>query len=175
MINVYYKEVEGEIVFFTGNVLYTEEGATLNPTDEQMIAAGWQVYIEPEPTNAEKLAAAKAEKIAQIDAYDSSPAVEQFTINDTPMWLGHELRQQIRTSADAYEALGYENMTKVFNGTEFTFPINTWRQMLNALEVYAAEALNTTERHKNIVNAMGSVQDVVNYDYTQGYPLKLEF
>lgn len=175
MINVYYKEVEGEIVFFTGNVLYTEEGATLNPTDEQMIAAGWQVYIEPEPTNAEKLAAAKAEKIAQIDAYDSSPAVEQFTINDSPMWLGHELRQQIRTSADAYEALGYENMTKVFNGTEFTFPINTWRQMLNALEVYAAEALNTTERHKNTVNAMTRRKDVEDYDYTVDYPTKLEF
>ena len=171
----YYKIIDNKQVFFKGNVLYTEQGTIINPTEEQMINAGWQVYIEPEPTNAEKLAAAKAEKIAQIEYYDASDNVEQFTINGTPMWLGHELRQQIRTSADAYEALGYENMTKVFNGIEFTFPIAVWRQMLNALEVYAAEALNTTERHKNAISSMDKIQDVIDYDYTAGYPTKLEF
>ena len=171
----WYKEINGETVFFTGNVLRTETGETLNPTEQQMIDAGWQVYVEPELTDAEKLAAAKAEKIAQIEAYDASPNVEMFTINDVPMWLGHELRQQIRTSADAYESLGYENMTKVFNGTEFTFPITVWRQMLNALEVYAAEALNNTERHKAAVDTMTSLQEVIDYDYTANYPSKLSF
>ena len=171
----YYKEINGETVFFTGRVLTTEQGTILNPTEEQMLAEGWLVYVEPEPTNAQKLAAAKAEKIAQIETYDSSDAVEQFTINDTPMWLGHELRQQIRTSADAYEAAGHEDMTKIFNGTEYTFPISAWRQMLNALEVYAAEALNATERHKAAVQAMTRRKDVEDYDYTTGYPLKLAF
>lgn len=172
---MYYKIIDNKEVFFKGNVLYTEQGTIINPTEEQMINAGWQVYVEPEPTNAQKLAAAKAEKIAQIEYYDASDNVEQFTINGTPMWLGHELRQQIRTSADAYEALGYENMTKVFNGIEFTFPIAVWRQMLNALEVYAADALNTTERHKINVQQMTRRRDVEDYDYTEGYPAKLEF
>ncbi len=171
----YYKVINGENVFFKGNVLYTDEATIVNPTEEQMLAAGWMVYVEPEPSNAEKLAAAKAEKIMQIEMYDASDAVEQFTINDVPMWLGHELRQQIRTSADAYEAMGYEQMTKIFNGAEFTFPISVWRQMLNALEIYAAEALNTTERHKAAVNAMTRRKDVEDYDYTTGYPTKLEF
>ena len=171
----YYKEINGETVFFTGRVLTTEQGTILNPTEEQMLAEGWLVYIEPEPSDAEKLMKAKVEKIAQIDNYDASSNVEEFTINGNPMWLGHELRQQIRTSADAYEALGYETMTKMFNGFEFTFPIAVWRQMLNALEVYAAEALNATERHKANVNALTSIQAVVDYDYTTGYPLKLVF
>lgn len=171
----YYKIIDGENVFFKGNVLYTDEATIVNPTEEQMLAAGWMVYVEPEPSNADKLAAAKAEKIMQIEMYDASDAVEQFTINDVPMWLGHELRQQIRTSADAYEAMGYEQMTKIFNGAEFTFPISVWRQMLNALEIYAAEALNTTERHKATVNAMTRRKDVEDYDYTTGYPTKLEF
>lgn len=47
--------------------------------------------------------------------------------------------------------------------------------MLAALEVYAAEALNTTERHKNAVMDMDNIQDVTDYDYTTGYPEKLEF
>lgn len=172
---MYYKVIDNENVFFTGNVLHTDEANIINPTEEQMLEAGWMVYEEPEPSNAEKLAAAKAEKIMQIETYDSSDAVEQFTINDTPMWLGHELRQQIRTSAEAYSAIGQETMTKVFNGAEFTFPISVWIQMLNALEVYAAEALNTTERHKNTVMAMTRRKDVEDYDYTTGYPEKLVF
>lgn len=171
----YYKVINNETVFFKGNVLYTDKGTIINPTEEQMIEAGWLVYVEPEPTNAEKLAAAKAEKIAQIEYYDASENVEQFTINGTPMWLNHEVRQQIKTSVEAYIATGKETVTKIFDGVEYTFPCETWLQMLAALEVYAAEALNTTERHKINVNSMDNVQDVIDYDYTTGYPLKLAF
>lgn len=171
----YYKIVDGETVFFTGNVLVTDEFTIINPTQEQMLNEGWQVYTEPEPTNAEKMTAAKEEKLAQIESYDASPEVEEFTINGTPMWLGHELRQQIRTSADAYTAMGIDTMTKIFNGVEYTFPITQWVQMLNALEIYAAEALNTTERHKAAVIAMTRRKDVEDYDYTTGYPEKLSF
>lgn len=172
---MYFKIINGETVYSDGKFLRTEENNIINPTEEQMLEAGWQVYTEPEPTAEELLQQAKREKIAQIETYDSSENVEQFTIVDTPMWLGHELRQQIRTSADAYDALGAETMTKVFNGMEFTFSIPIWKQMLNALEVYAAEALNTTERHKNAISAMTNIQDVIDYDYTTGYPLKLSF
>lgn len=172
---MYTKIIDDKQVFFNGGSIITETGVIVNPTEEQLAENGWLPYQEPEPSDEEKLAAAKEEKIMQIDNYDASPNVEEFTINGNPMWLGHELRQQIRTSADAYEALGHETMTKVFNGVEFTFPIEQWRQMLNALEVYAAEALNATERHKINVSKMDNIQDVIDYDYTTGYPLKLSF
>lgn len=171
----YYKIVEDKEVFFTGNILVTEEGVIVNPTEEQMLNAGWLVYQEPEPTNAEKLKAAKEEKIRQIDNYDASPSVEQFTINGTPMWLNHEVRQQIKTSVEAYMATGAQTVTKIFDGVEYTFPCETWLQMLAALEVYAAEALNATERHKINVQQMTRRKDVEDYDYTAGYPTKLEF
>lgn len=180
---MYYKIIDDKTVYSDGKILNTEitkgdstrKVTIINPTEQQMLDAGWQVWIEPEPSEETKLQMAKQEKIMQIDNYDASSNVEEFTINGNPMWLGHELRQQIRTSADAYEALGYETMTKVFNGVEFTFPIEQWRQMLNALEVYAAEALNATERHKNAINLMDNIQDVIDYDYTTGYPMKLAF
>lgn len=171
----YYKIIDNVETFFEGNVLYTEDATIINPTEEQMIAAGWQVYVEPEPTNAQKLAAAKAEKIMQIETYDASSAVNEFTINDVPMWLDHNLRQQIRTSAEAYTAMGINEMTKVFDGQEFTFTVPDWLLMLNSLEVYAAEALNTTERHKNAVLQMTRRKDVEDYDYTVNYPAKLHF
>lgn len=171
-----YIKIDGDtILYSSGKVLKFENKTIFNPTEEQMLAAGWQVYIAPEPTDEEKLENAKNEKIQQIISYDSSTNVNSFSINGQEMWLDHELRQQIKTSAEAYAALGYDNMTKVFNGQEFTYPVSTWLQMLNALEIYAAEALNSTERHKNNVMQLDNIQDVIDYDYTTNYPEKLTF
>lgn len=175
MTERYYKIIDGETVFFTGKALYTENGAILNPTEQQMTDAGWLVYAEPEPTEQQLLEQAKQEKLMQIDNYDASNNVEQFFIDGIPMWLGHELRQQIKTSVEAYMAMGQTEVTKIFNGMEFTFACEQWLQMLAALEVYAAEALNVTERHRIAVNALDNEGDVRDYDYTAGYPGKLEF
>lgn len=118
---------------------------------------------------------AKAEKKAQIDNFDSSNAVNSFSINGNDMWLSVEERQQIATQINANEAAGRENMTRWFNGISFTFPLNTWKQMLTALEIYAGDALNVTESHKASVDALDSIEAVDSYDYTVGYPTKLVF
>lgn len=127
------------------------------------------------PTPERTLEQAKFEKKQQIQTYDSSDAVNSFTISGNNMWLNVEQRQQIATQISANEAAGRETMTRWFNGTSFTFPINVWKQMLISLEVYAGDALNVTEAHKSAVNALNSINDVDNYDYTTGYPNKLTF
>lgn len=169
----YHKIEDGNEVFFTGNVLHIDGATIVNPSEEQMTDAGWQVWVAPEPTAEELLARAKAEKIAEIDALDATK--EQFAINGQQMWLGHELRQQLKTSVEAYAAMHQENVTKWFGGQEFTFPVNAWLAMLAALEVYAAEVLNTTEAHKVAVESLDSVDAVDAYDITAGYPEPLVF
>lgn len=166
----YYKNIDGETVFFSGNVL---NGNILNPTEEQMISAGWLVYVEPEPTAAELLERAKVSKLMDIDSYDSSDDVNLFYLAGQPMWLDAQTRQTLRISIESYAAMGMENATKWFSGHQFTFPTSAWLQMLNALEVYAAEALNVTEAHKAAVLAMDNIEDVEAYDITTGYPEKL--
>jgi len=47
--------------------------------------------------------------------------------------------------------------------------------MLAAVEVYAADALNVTESHKAAINALTTIKDIEDYDFTTGYPEKLEF
>jgi len=37
------------------------------------------------------------------------------------MWLDHELRQQLKTSIEAYLSVGNDTVTKWFNGNSFTF------------------------------------------------------
>ena len=89
------------------------------------------------------------------------------------MWLDAKTRQTLKVSIDSYKALGYEKMTKWFNGMTFTFSLAYWEYMLNLLEVYASESLNTTEAHIAQVSSMTDIDDIKNFDVTKDYPQKL--
>ena len=143
------------------------------PSVEQLTEWGFEEYIEPTPTPEELLARAKANKIAELEAYDDSE-VNSFSVNGKDMWLDHDLRQQLRISLDALSQAGRENVTKWFDGVEYTYPIDVWYYMLGQVEVYASDALNVTESHKAAINALESVEDVEAYQF-MGYPEKLSF
>lgn len=145
------------------------------PSEEQLEAWGFEEYFEPKPTPAELLERAKQEKIAELEAYDQSDAVNGFTLGGQTMWLTRDDRTQISESISAYEGTGAQQMTKFFGGVAYTFPLNVWKLMLNALVVYASEALNATERHRAAILLLQSVQEVEGYDFTEGYPQKLVF
>lgn len=170
----YYKIINDEMVFFK-NPLIVGETQVFNPTEDMLIEQGWQEYIPPVPTEEELLQEAKLNKIAEIEDYDKSDAVNSFSIGGVDMWLDFNLRQQLRTSIIAYQKLNEQTVTKWFNGVEYTFTTEQWMNMLNALEVYASEALNVTEAHKAAVNALTSIQDIEDYDITLDYPNKLQF
>ena len=144
------------------------------PSVEQLESWGFVEWVEPTPTPEELLARAKANKIAELEAYDDSE-VNSFSVNGKDMWLDHDVRQQLRISLDALSQAGRENVTKWFDGVEYTYPIDVWYYMLGLVEVYAADALNVTESHKAAINALTSVNEVEAYDYTVGYPDKLSF
>ena len=145
------------------------------PSVEQLQAWGFEEWVEPEPTPEELLARAKAEKVAELEVYDASDAVNSFTVNGKEMWLDAATRQQLRISLDAMKAVGRETVTKWFDGVEYTFPTDTWFFMLGQVEVYAADALNVTEAHKAAILSLATVEDVAAYDFTVGYPEKLNF
>ena len=124
---------------------------------------------------ADELGDAKRTKLMAINVYDQSDNVNVFYLGGQSMWLDAQTRQTLRISVESFKAMGTENVTKWFGGQEFTFPVNTWLQMLNVLEAYAGEALNVTEAHKAEVMAMESVSEVEQYDITQGYPEAVVF
>ena len=144
------------------------------PSVEQLESWGFKEYIEPTPTPEELLARAKANKIAELEAYDASDAVNSFSVNGKQMWLDAQTRQQLRISLDAMQQAGRETVTKWFDGLEYTYPIDVWYYMLGQVEVYAADALNVTESHKAAINALESIEEVEAYEFT-GYPEKLTF
>ena len=145
------------------------------PSVEQLKQWGFEEYIEPTPTPEELLARAKANKIAELEAYDASDAVNSFSVNGKQMWLDAQTRQQLRISLDAMQQAERENVTKWFDGVEYTYPIDVWYYMLGLVEVYASDALNVTESHKAAINALDDIEEVEAYEFHQNYPEKLAF
>lgn len=179
----YYKIVDGETVFFSGNILRTTEEidgeiqnvVIYNPTEEMILAAGWMIYEppvepEPEPTEEELTERARENKLMEIDTYDNSRSVNIFYLAGQPLWLDAQTRQTLRISIESYQTMGIESVTKWFNDQQYTFPTTAWLQMLVALEVYAAEALNVTEAHRSAVRHLTSRVEIDEYDVTVGYP-----
>ena len=165
-------------VFWNGNDVEIDGMTIVNPSEEQLAEAGYVEYVEPEPpvpTPEELLEQAKTVKLSEIEAYDSSDAVNSFTIGGQTMWLTVDERQQIATQISASEAVGRESMTRWFGGVAYTFALAVWQRMLVALEVYAGDALNVTEAHKQAVRQMTSVEEVEAFDITADYPDKPNF
>ena len=117
----------------------------------------------------------KEEAIEQITEYDQSEDVNSFTLQGKQMWLPKETRVGLVNSVTIEKNAGKETTILWFGGERYELPVDTALQMLSALELYALECYNVTAAHKAAVNALESVEDVVAYDYTQGYPEKLNF
>lgn len=117
----------------------------------------------------------KEEAIEQITEYDQSEDVNSFTLQGKQMWLPKETRVGLVNSITIEKNAGKKTTVLWFGGEKYELPVDTALQMLSALELYALECYNVTASHKAAVNALESVEDVVAYDYTQGYPEKLNF
>lgn len=128
-----------------------------------------------EPTSAELLNIAKAKKQCEITNHDNSANVNSFIIGGLPMWLNFELRSRLKASLDAIDAAGGDSMTKNFGGLDYTFPLEQWYAMLNAVENYAGQCQTVTEGHRRAVAALTTVKKVESYDHTTGYPQKINF
>lgn len=128
-----------------------------------------------EPTAEELLALAKGKKDGDITAFDNSANVNSFIIGGLPMWLSWEQRSRLISSINAIEADGGTEMTKSFGGIDYTFTTVQWRAMVNIVEDYAGRCQTVTEEHRKTVNALTTVKKVEAYDYTVGYPEKVNF
>ena len=117
----------------------------------------------------------KEEAIEQITEYDQSEDVNSFTLQGKQMWLPKETRVGLVNSVTIEKNAGKETTVLWFGGERYELSVDTALQMLSALELYALECYNVTAAHKAAVNALERVEDVVAYDYTQGYPEKLNF
>lgn len=122
-----------------------------------------------------KLDQAKKEIIRKIDEYDTSVNVNSFKFNGVDVWLSKDTRVGLMNSISIEKAAGKEQSVLWFNNICVTVNCDSAIQILSALELYALDCYNKTAKHKVNVQNLSSIEEVHNYDYTQGYPNKLEF
>lgn len=131
-------------------------------------------FIEVDTASNDPLEVAKQAVSEAILAYDSSDAVNQFSINGTDIWLDKATRAGLKLRLEAEQAEGKENTTLWYGTEAITLPVANAIVMLNRLEIYASESYDVTQGHLARIALMESVEEVLGYDFTEGYPKKLE-
>lgn len=168
------KYIKDNRIKFRSDIIIRKNGKQIiNPTEEMLLADGWEEYVTPEPTAEELLARAKANKIREIEAYDTSSAVNSFFYGNVEFWLDRDTRVSVRSTAEIMKEMGKQTMTLWLGDVNVTLAPAQVLQMLAVLEIYALECYNTTAQHKSAVNNLATIEEVEAYDYTQGYPQKI--
>lgn len=121
-----------------------------------------------------KLEQAKADKVAEIAAYDTSSSVNGFKLNGMLVWLDKATRVGLMNSTTIAKAAGQETTTLWLGEVKLVVGCDKAIQLLSALEMYALECFNVTAAHKKAVEDMESVEEVEAFDVTADYPKQLE-
>ena len=148
-----------------------------NPTEEMLLEDGWveQVPVVHKISEENMLKTEKINLKDMIERYDSSEDVNIFYVNDTPIWLDKATRSGLMLRFQAEIASGKTNTSLWYNGIDFTLTLDIAVQMLYAIEIYASECYDNTQRHLAEVDNITDPEDIKQYDYKAGYPEKLSF
>lgn len=154
-------------------VIHKDRMNTYNPTEEMIFADGWEEYVPPieEPTIEDY----RKRKKDEILRYDSSEEVNMFSIKGQGIWLEKATRAGLMLRFQAEQAACKEITTLWYEGEMFELPIANAMQMLLAIEVYASECYDNTQRHLAEVDKLETYEEIKSYDYRVGYPEKLKF
>ena len=148
-------------------------------TTEAVVRKVWVydgVRLETGGMTSEAALTAAAQKMVQeqIDKYDTSPSVNGFMLNGLRVWLNKDTRVGLMNSTQIAKAMGKTTTTLWFGGMQIEVNCDKAIQLLSALEMYALECFNVTAAHKKAVAELNTVEEVLGYDYTKGYPEQLK-
>ena len=152
---------------------------TYNPTEEMILANGWEEYITPiyESTIEDY----RRDKIREIERYDSSPEVNKCYIKtagtELSYWANKSERSSLKSAVNDCIIMNRNTYRLDLRdlGLSVDIDCNKLLEMLSALEVYAIDCYNKTTDHIFNVNNLTTIEEIENYDYRSGYPEKLIF
>lgn len=173
-------EVVGEqatIIRFTKQTVYNEiyegEGEDRHPTGEKedsglVSCQEEMVYGELTPEVVRQI------RLSEVQAYDKSSNVDDAIYMGKHMWFDKVTRTCIAYSMQTEKADGKETTILYDNDDEpHTLPIDLALALFAQLELYAKACHNTTESHKAALKGLDTVDELLAYDITAGYPEKL--
>lgn len=132
----------------------------------------YHLGVKPQPT----LEQVKAKKLMEISQYNTSPNVDQFTINGViPAWFNPTERTNYALSIQSAKNLGEDTLTFAVGNNVLQVPTDKAEMMLSAIQLYADNCYMVTKQHELAVEALEDIEAVEAYDVTAGYPEHLNF
>lgn len=173
----YYKIINGELIVRKKKniVVYKNNKQIINPTEDHIAEDGWQLYVENTNTPENTLSIAINNLIDNIQQYDKSSNVEQFYINNIPLWLDRDERVILQRR---FEIESKNNITTSVlwkDDNRFQIDIDMGMHILDQLELYAIKCFDVTHIHLNNAKQLKSLDEVNSYDFKSQYPDKLQF
>lgn len=118
--------------------------------------------------------AAKRTIIDEIEKYDSSKAVNEIVINGSSFWIDKSTRMGLRQNIADKKSIGQSNITVWMGGIPVTISCEKAEEWMCKIENYAYDCFNVTENHKSDILSMNSLEDILTYDVSVGYPEKVD-
>jgi hypothetical protein len=108
--------------------------------------------------------------------YDNSADVNSFYIDGYRVWLDAATRVKLSNLLSKEQSLGRTDTTLWFNKKKFDISVEKAISLLTAVEMYAKECYDNTQKHLLEISQLETVDDCLNYDITADYPtiLKIE-
>ena len=114
-------------------------------------------------------------KISEIQIFDKSTDVNSFKIEGESVWLDKSTRVGLFNSISIEKNAGKSDTVLWYDAIKYIIPISDALSMLNEIEMYALNCYNVTQSHIAAVKSLQTIEEIENYDYTVGYPVKLSF
>lgn len=182
MEKLYTKEINNEIKVLPKYkiVIVKDNSQTFDPSEEMLFEDGWSVYEEPtiieeSEEYEETLDDLKRHKILEVKQYDRSDNINEFYINGTSMWFNKTERLNLMSRLNVEEVFDKTETTWWYNGNPLVLNVSEAKTILYAVEKYAEECYDNTQRHILEIKKLTDKDSIDSYDFQTGYPTKLEF
>ena len=149
-----------------------EGSVSASEYDEQWVLREYEAWKQKWAEKA--LTLAKKAKIAEITAYDTSPAVNGFILNGQRVWLDFELRDRVYQGNERLQRIGRTDTTLWLGKQCYNLSIEQAQNIISHIEAYAKDCYNVTAAHKKAVSELTTIEEVEKYDITEGYPAQLK-
>lgn len=101
--------------------------------------------------------------------HDKSSNVNSFIFKDKQLWLDKNTRLGLQQLVNSSE----DKVSLVLEDEILEIPVDVANKFLKDLEVYAGKCYLNTQKHLINIKSLETLEDIINYDYTSGYPEKI--
>ena len=104
--------------------------------------------------------------VAKVNKLEDS---KEFEYKGEKLWWDKNTRAGLINLANS----SYDNVALLINNKIMEVNPTVLKNLLTKLEVYSSKVFITTHKHLQDIDKLQTIVDVLNYDYTLGYPEKI--